>query len=107
MVFKTIEEYEAYVGDPLYETDADSGICMAVRIEENISDPKVKPEDKKINIEIHAESQRGKTPASVGTQESTSQQNIPNTGNPSFDRYSKNPNARAAEMYVRQGYSFL
>jgi hypothetical protein len=26
---------------------------------------------------------------------------------PSFDRYSKNPNAYAAEMYVRQGYSWV
>ena len=106
--FTSEEEFYEYVGHVDYETDEDRpGICGAVLVKENISNNSTKFEDQEIKVEIFAEGQRGKTPAAAMAGLATSQQTIPNTGVPSFDRYSKNPNARSCEMYVRQGYSWV
>jgi len=37
----------------------------------------------------------------------TSQLNVPNTANAAYDQYEKNPDVSSAEMYFRQGYSFI
>lgn len=108
VVFKTKEDFDQFVSQPDYErSDELPGMCFAILIDENISNPNTTAENQRINIEIIAEGQRGKTPAGVGIQTATSQQIIPNTGSPSFDKYSKNPNARSAEMYVRQGFAWI
>ena len=58
---------------------------------------------------MYYETLEGRTPAQGRhpSENVTSQQNIPSTANDPFDKYEKNPDIRSAEMYFRQGYSFI
>lgn len=76
------------------------GMCLVLQIDDtnqnNASDPS-------INVKIYVDTRDGKTNAQGRLQKdpATSQMTAPSTALPSFDRYSKNPNARAVDMWGR------
>jgi hypothetical protein len=114
LIFKTEAEFYSYMYDPEYETvnmfqyQENPGICIGILIDENISNENTPLQDQKVRIEILAEATRGKTPSSGSMKnDTTSQQIVPNTGSPSFDKYSKNPDSFNCELYVRQGFSWM
>ena len=95
LVYESEEEWLAYINNAAYEQDKyRPGVCIGILVDENLSKG-VPQEDQRIRIEIFAEAKRGKTPSSGGFDEPTAQTIVPNTGSPSFDKYSKNPNAYA------------
>lgn len=114
LVFASEEDFYSYIYDPEYEKInrfdyvEKEGICLGIIVQENLSNENTPFHQQKVDIQILVEATRGKTPSQGSLKnDSTSQQIVPNTGSPSFDRYSKNPNAFACEMYVRQGYSWM
>ena len=65
LVFPTEEKFWEYVKDPMYEIE-EGGMCLAILVEENISDPATPRDKQSIRIDIFAEAQRGKTPSAGG-----------------------------------------
>lgn len=65
LVFSSESEFQAYIDHPGYELDEDRpGMCVAILVDENLSDPEVAPEDKKVRVEIYGEATRGTAPGS-------------------------------------------
>jgi len=87
-------------------------MCFAIQIEENISGEKYKISGEKPSVEAKfwTETRNGVTPAQGkfgGPDGAMIQQILPSLAYPAYDRYEKNPNVRSAEMFIRQGYSWI
>lgn len=60
LIFKTKQEYDKYVDDPLYESSKDfPGLCWAVHIDENISQGKNQTEQR-LFVDFYVEAQDGR-----------------------------------------------
>lgn len=54
-----------YINHPDYEVAEDRpGMCLAIVVDENISDPKTLAKDQRVKIDMWVEAQRGRTRAS-------------------------------------------
>ena len=78
-------------------------MCFAVMVEES-------KDGNGVEVKFWTETRSGPTPAQghFGNKDgSTIQQMLPPLSFPSYDPFEKNPNVRSAEMFVRQGFSWI